>query len=96
MKKYFYVVECVKTKKENNEIVIEDTYSEKLFDCYEDARAYYEEVVSEETNKNVVYLLNKVEEVEENKTFYVYEFNNKLYDYVDQLDCSFKSDRSWT
>ena len=90
--KYFYVVECVKLKKENNQLVIDYGYPEsvKLFDSLEKANKYYEEV-SYYSNENLGCLLTKVslEETEETLSNYAYEIDNKVYYYVDELKSTF-------
>ena len=87
--KYFYVVECVKLKKENGQLVIDYTYNEstKLFDCLEKAAKHYEEV-SFQADENVGYLLIKVSP-EETLSNYTYEFDGNIYYYVDELKSSF-------
>jgi len=90
--KYFYVVECVKLKKENNHLVIDYGYLEsvKLFDSLDKANKYYEEVTSFLSDSEGC-LLNKVSETETEETSsnYAYEIDNKIYYYVDELKSSF-------
>ena len=92
MKKDFYVVECVKLKKENNQLVIDYTYNEstKLFDCLEKATKHYEEM-SFQADENLGYLLIKVSETETEETLsnYTYEFDDNIYYYVDELKSIF-------
>ena len=90
--KYFYVVECVKLKKENNQLVIDYGYPEsvKLFDSLEKANKYYEKE-SSYANEKLGCLLTKVslEATEETLSNYAYEIDNKVYYYVDELKSTF-------
>ncbi len=90
--KYYYVVECVKLKKENNHLVIDYGYPEsvKLFDSLDKANKYYEEV-SSYANERLGCLLTKVspEDTEETSSYYTYEIDNQIYYYVDELKSSF-------
>jgi len=90
--KYYYVVECVKLKKENSQRVIDYGYPEsvKLFDSLEKANKYYEEVTSFIGDFEGC-LLNKVSETETDETLsnYVYEINDKLYYYVKEVKSTF-------
>lgn len=91
-KKYYYVVENVKLKKENNHLVIDYGYPEsvKLFDSLEKAKKYYEEV-SYYANENLGCLLTKVspEETDETLNNWIYEIDNQIYYYVDELKSTF-------
>jgi len=90
--KYYYVVECVKLKKENNQRVIDYGYQEsiRLFDNLEKANKYYEEV-SYYANENLGCLLTKVspEETDETLNNWTYEIDDKVYYFVDELKSSF-------
>ena len=90
--KYYYVVENVKLKKENNQPVIDYGYPEsvRLFDSLEKANKYYEEV-SYYANENLGCLLTKVspKETEETSSYYTYKIDNQIYYYVDELKSTF-------
>ena len=90
--KYFYVVECVKLKEENDQLVIDYTYKEstKLFDSLEKATKYYDEMKFK-ADENLGYLLIKVSETETEETLsnYTYEFDDNIYYYVDELKSTF-------
>lgn len=90
--KYYYVVECVKLKKENNQRVIDYGYPEsvELFDSLKKAKKYYEKV-SYYANESIGCLLVKVspEETDETLNNWIYEIDNKIYYCVDELKSSF-------
>lgn len=90
--KYFYVVECVKLKKENGKRVIDYGYPEsiRLFDSLEKANKYYEKE-SYYANENLGCLLVKVssEETDETLNNWTYEIDDKVYYFVDELKSSF-------
>jgi len=91
-KNYCYVVENVKLKKENGKLVIDYGYLEsiRLFDNLDKAIDYYEKE-SSYANENLGCLLVKVssEETDETLNNWIYEIDNKIYYYVDELKSSF-------
>lgn len=90
--KYYYVVECVKLKKENNHLVIDYGYPEsvELFDSLKKAKKYYEKV-SYYANEKLGCLLVKVSPKETDETLnnWTYEIDDKVYYVVDELKSTF-------
>ena len=91
-KKYYYVVENVKLKKENDSLVIDYGYPEsvKLFDSLNKANKYYEKE-SYYANENLGCLLVKVSPKETDETLnnWTYEIDDKVYYVVDELKSTF-------